>query len=246
MLAIVAASFPASIDDPVFRGSCPCRYPLLNQSIPRSRGGTGDIRSRHIGPSYRQAARSTGHRRRKKPAPMSVPGREDRVSVHLVVTNPAGTLVFKALICIKAPDALVASCHRDAAAVGPGPSACSARAWPDTQPRPIWSRAPPRCPKPQGHDSAAAPPPACRRSWPPAGRPWPGLPTAPAPRDRCRVGLTGRSRPARLPAHRTSPASTARAGAAVVGTSEIRMTRWWVSFTELWLRGKTAPQAKRS
>ena len=34
------------------------------------------------------------------------------------VTNPVATLVFKALICIKARDALIASCHRDAAAVG--------------------------------------------------------------------------------------------------------------------------------
>jgi acetaldehyde dehydrogenase / alcohol dehydrogenase len=34
------------------------------------------------------------------------------------VTNPVATLVFKALICIKARDALIASCHRDAAGVG--------------------------------------------------------------------------------------------------------------------------------
>jgi acetaldehyde dehydrogenase / alcohol dehydrogenase len=34
------------------------------------------------------------------------------------VTNPVATLVFKALICIKARDALIASCHRDAAVVG--------------------------------------------------------------------------------------------------------------------------------
>jgi len=34
------------------------------------------------------------------------------------VTNPVATLVFKALICIKARDALIASFHRDAAAVG--------------------------------------------------------------------------------------------------------------------------------
>jgi acetaldehyde dehydrogenase / alcohol dehydrogenase len=34
------------------------------------------------------------------------------------VTNPVATLVFKALICIKARDALIVSCHRDAAAVG--------------------------------------------------------------------------------------------------------------------------------
>jgi len=47
-----------------------------------------------------------------------LPDREDRVAVHLVVTNPVATLVFKALICIKARDALVVSCHRDAAAVG--------------------------------------------------------------------------------------------------------------------------------
>jgi acetaldehyde dehydrogenase / alcohol dehydrogenase len=33
-------------------------------------------------------------------------------------TNPVATLVFKALICIKARDALIASCHRDAAGVG--------------------------------------------------------------------------------------------------------------------------------
>jgi acetaldehyde dehydrogenase / alcohol dehydrogenase len=34
------------------------------------------------------------------------------------LTNPVATLVFKALICIKARDALIASCHRDAAGVG--------------------------------------------------------------------------------------------------------------------------------
>ena len=34
------------------------------------------------------------------------------------VTNPVATLVFKALICIKARDALIVSCHRDAAQVG--------------------------------------------------------------------------------------------------------------------------------
>ena len=34
------------------------------------------------------------------------------------VTNPVATLVFKALICIKARDALIVSCHRDAATVG--------------------------------------------------------------------------------------------------------------------------------
>jgi len=34
------------------------------------------------------------------------------------MTNPVATLVFKALICIKARDALIASCHRDAAGVG--------------------------------------------------------------------------------------------------------------------------------
>ena len=34
------------------------------------------------------------------------------------VTNPVATLVFKALICIKARDALIVSCHRDAANVG--------------------------------------------------------------------------------------------------------------------------------
>ena len=34
------------------------------------------------------------------------------------VTNPVATPVFKALICIKARDALIVSCHRDAAAVG--------------------------------------------------------------------------------------------------------------------------------
>ncbi len=33
------------------------------------------------------------------------------------MTNPVGTLVFKALICIKARDALIVSCHRDAANV---------------------------------------------------------------------------------------------------------------------------------
>jgi acyl-CoA reductase-like NAD-dependent aldehyde dehydrogenase len=33
------------------------------------------------------------------------------------VTNPVATLVFKALICIKARDALIASCHRDAIGV---------------------------------------------------------------------------------------------------------------------------------
>ena len=34
------------------------------------------------------------------------------------ITNPVATLVFKALICIKARDALIVSCHRDAANVG--------------------------------------------------------------------------------------------------------------------------------
>ena len=34
------------------------------------------------------------------------------------VTNPVATLVFKTLICIKARDALIVSCHRDAARVG--------------------------------------------------------------------------------------------------------------------------------
>jgi acetaldehyde dehydrogenase / alcohol dehydrogenase len=34
------------------------------------------------------------------------------------MTNPVATLVFKALICIKARDALIASCHGDAAGVG--------------------------------------------------------------------------------------------------------------------------------
>ena len=34
------------------------------------------------------------------------------------VTNPVATLVFKALICIKARDALIVSCHRDAVTVG--------------------------------------------------------------------------------------------------------------------------------
>ena len=34
------------------------------------------------------------------------------------MTNPTSTLVFKALICIKARDALIVSCHRDAANVG--------------------------------------------------------------------------------------------------------------------------------
>jgi len=34
------------------------------------------------------------------------------------VTNPVATLVFKALICIKARDALIVSCHGDAAAAG--------------------------------------------------------------------------------------------------------------------------------
>ena len=34
------------------------------------------------------------------------------------VTNPVATPVFEALICIKARDALIVSCHRDAAAVG--------------------------------------------------------------------------------------------------------------------------------
>ena len=34
------------------------------------------------------------------------------------MTNPVATLVFKALICIKARDALIVSCHRDAAGVG--------------------------------------------------------------------------------------------------------------------------------
>jgi acetaldehyde dehydrogenase / alcohol dehydrogenase len=34
------------------------------------------------------------------------------------VTSPVATLVFKALICIKARGALIVSCHRDAAGVG--------------------------------------------------------------------------------------------------------------------------------
>ena len=34
------------------------------------------------------------------------------------VTNPVATLVFKTLICLKARDALIVSCHRDAAQVG--------------------------------------------------------------------------------------------------------------------------------
>jgi acyl-CoA reductase-like NAD-dependent aldehyde dehydrogenase len=34
------------------------------------------------------------------------------------MTNPVATLVFKTLICIKARDALIVSCHRDAAGVG--------------------------------------------------------------------------------------------------------------------------------
>ena len=34
------------------------------------------------------------------------------------VTNPVATLVFNALICLKARDALIVSCHRDAADVG--------------------------------------------------------------------------------------------------------------------------------
>ena len=34
------------------------------------------------------------------------------------VTSPVAALVFKALICIKARDALIVSCHRDAAGVG--------------------------------------------------------------------------------------------------------------------------------
>jgi len=34
------------------------------------------------------------------------------------MTNPVATLVFKVLICIKARDALIVSCHRDAANVG--------------------------------------------------------------------------------------------------------------------------------
>ena len=34
------------------------------------------------------------------------------------MTNPVATLVFKALICIKARDALIVSCQRDAANVG--------------------------------------------------------------------------------------------------------------------------------
>jgi acyl-CoA reductase-like NAD-dependent aldehyde dehydrogenase len=34
------------------------------------------------------------------------------------MTNPVSTLVFKTLICIKARDALIVSCHRDAAQVG--------------------------------------------------------------------------------------------------------------------------------
>ena len=34
------------------------------------------------------------------------------------MTNPVSTLVFKTLICIKARDALIVSCHRDAANVG--------------------------------------------------------------------------------------------------------------------------------
>ena len=34
------------------------------------------------------------------------------------MTNPVSTLVFKALICLKARDSLIVSCHRDAAGVG--------------------------------------------------------------------------------------------------------------------------------
>jgi len=34
------------------------------------------------------------------------------------MTNPVATLVFKTLICVKARDALIVSCHRDAAGVG--------------------------------------------------------------------------------------------------------------------------------
>jgi ABC-type uncharacterized transport system ATPase subunit len=33
----------------------------------------------------------------------------------------------------------------------------------------------------------------------------------------------------RLPRHRTSSAPTARTGATFVGTSDVRMTRWWVA-----------------
>ena len=51
---------------------------------------------------------------------MSVPGRGASRGSASVVINSVATLVFKAFICIKARDALVVSCHRDAAAVGAG------------------------------------------------------------------------------------------------------------------------------
>ena len=59
------------------------------------------------------------------------------------MTNPVSTLVFKALICIKARDALIVSCHRDAANVGAGTTACSARSCGGTGHRPIWFRSVP-------------------------------------------------------------------------------------------------------
>ena len=61
---------------------------------------------------------------------VGVVGRDERVALTEIaepmgvvlglipVTNPVATLVFKALICIKARDALIVSCHRDAATVG--------------------------------------------------------------------------------------------------------------------------------
>ena len=74
------------------------------------------------------------------------------------VTNPVATLVFKALICIKARDALIVSCHRDAAGVGGqdrGPAP------PGPGPARSAGRSAPKCPAPPGppgHRSADAPP----------------------------------------------------------------------------------------
>ena len=56
------------------------------------------------------------------------------------VTNPVATLVFKALICIKARDALIASCHRDAAAVGARTAGLLRHVLARQAPAPIWSR----------------------------------------------------------------------------------------------------------
>ncbi len=74
------------------------------------------------------------------------------------VTNPVATLVFKALICIKARDALIVSCHRDAADVGARTAdlLCQvlARHGAPAEPGPKC----PAAPQPPGHRSTDAPP----------------------------------------------------------------------------------------